>query len=66
VRDVTCDDDRSQVRVGAIPQVMAAFRSTAISLLRATGATNIAAATRYYAAQPREALLLLGIPPTTE
>jgi predicted transposase YbfD/YdcC len=66
VRDVTFDEDRSQVRVGAIPQVMAAFRSTAIGLLRATGATNIAAATRYYAAQPREALILLGIPPKTE
>lgn len=61
VRDVTFDEDRSQVRTGATPQVMAAFRSTAIGLLRATGATNIAAATRYYAARPYEALTLLGI-----
>lgn len=61
VRDVTFDEDRSQVRTGAIPQVMAALRATAIGLLRATGATNIAAATRYYAARPSEALTLLGI-----
>lgn len=61
VRDVTFDEDRSQVRTGAIPQVMAAVRSTALGLLRASGATNIAAATRYYAARPSEALTLLGI-----
>ncbi len=46
VRDVTFDEDRSQVRVGHIPQVMAALRNVAISLLRLCGAENIAAATR--------------------
>lgn len=61
VRDVTFDEDRSQVRVGSIPQVMAAIRNTAIGLLRLHGATNIAAATRRMAAQPAEALALLGI-----
>lgn len=66
VRDVTCDEDRSQVRSGAIPQVMAALRNTAIGLLRAAGATNIAAATRYDAAQPEQALVLLGLPPRTK
>ena len=30
---VTFDKERSQVRVGHIPQVMAALRNTAISLL---------------------------------
>src|SRR5256884_5375333 len=34
VRDVTFDEDRSQVRCGNIPQVMAAFRNTTIGLLR--------------------------------
>ena len=45
VRDVTFDEDRSQVR-GHIPQVMAALRNTAIGLLRWTGHTNIAALCR--------------------
>jgi hypothetical protein len=65
VRDVTFDEDRSQVRIGAIPQVMAALRNTTIGLLRCTGVTNIAAACRYYAAQPWAALPLLGIDPRT-
>ena len=42
VRDVTYDEDRSQVRTGNSPQVMATLRSTAISLLRLTGVENIA------------------------
>ena len=61
VRDVTFDEDRSQVRRGSTPQVMAAMRNTAIGLLRACGATNIAAACRHLAAQPASALALLGI-----
>ena len=66
VRDVTFDEDRSQVRCGAIPQVMAALRNTTIGLLRAAGATNIAAAGRHYAAQPRAALALITNPPRTK
>jgi predicted transposase YbfD/YdcC len=61
VRDVTFEEDRSQVRCGAIPEVMAAFRTTAIGLLRAAGETNIAAACRRCAAQPWRALALIGI-----
>jgi predicted transposase YbfD/YdcC len=61
VRDVTCDEDRSQVRCGNIPQVMAAFRNTVIGLLRWAGHTNIAAACRRCAAQPTLALELIGI-----
>jgi predicted transposase YbfD/YdcC len=61
VRDVTFDEDRSQVRCGNIPQVMAALRNTAISLLRWAGHTNIAAACRRLAAQPVQALALIGI-----
>ena len=63
VRDVTFDEDRSQVRTGRVPQVLAALRNTAIGLLRSSGATNIAASCRYYAARPWEALALLGIVP---
>jgi predicted transposase YbfD/YdcC len=63
VRDVTFDEDRSQVRCGSIPQVMAAFRNTAIGLMHWAGETNIAAACRRFAAQPWSALALIGISP---
>ncbi|MDN5931768.1 MAG: ISAs1 family transposase [Pseudonocardia sp.] len=49
VRDVTYDEDRSAVRTGHAPQVMAAFRNLAITTLRLSGATNIAAALRHHA-----------------
>src|SRR2546428_6752451 len=61
VRDVTFDEDRSQVRCGSIPQVMAALRNTALGLLRWAGHTNIAAACRRLAAQPAQAFALIGI-----
>jgi hypothetical protein len=63
VRDVTCDEDRSQVRRGSIPQVMAARRNTVIGLMRWAGHTNIAATCRHFAAQPAAALALIGIKP---
>lgn len=59
VRDVTFDEDRSQVRDGKAPQVMAAMRNLAISLLRLAGAENIASATRKYAANPALAFAAL-------
>ena len=61
VRDVTFAEDRSQVRCGHIPQVMAALRHTTIGLLRGAGYSNIAAAGRRLAAQPDLALTLIGI-----
>jgi len=61
VRDVTFDEDRSQVRCGNIPQVMAALRNTIIGLMRWAGYTNMAAACRRFAAQPTAALHLIGI-----
>ncbi|MBI4491865.1 MAG: ISAs1 family transposase [Chloroflexi bacterium] len=61
VREVTFDEDRSQVRVGSIPEVMAAFRNAVIGLLRATGHDRIASTCRRLAAHPWEALALLGI-----
>jgi len=61
VRDVTFDEDHSQVRSGNIPQVLAALRNTTIGLLRWAGHTNIAAACRRLAAQPAQALALIGI-----
>lgn len=66
VRDVTFDEDRSTVRKGRIPQVMAALRNTAIGLLRVLGATNIAGACRRFAAQPHLILAALGCHPDFE
>lgn len=59
VRDVTFDEDRSQVRTGNSPQVMATIRSTAISLLRLTGVENIAQRLRHHARDPETVLKLL-------
>lgn len=56
IRDVTFDEDRSQVRAGAAPQVMATLRNTLISLLRLAGWTNIAHALRHHAADRRRPL----------
>ncbi len=61
VRDMTYDEDRSQVRRGNRPQVMATLRNTAISLLRLAGVENIAAATRFLGRDPQRPLRLLGI-----
>jgi hypothetical protein len=60
-RDGTCDEDRSPVRCGRIPPVLAALRHTALGLLRWAGHTPIAAACRRLAAQPAQALALIGI-----
>ncbi|GID28890.1 transposase [Paractinoplanes brasiliensis] len=49
VRDVTYDEDRSQIRTGTGQQVMAALRNAAIGALRLAGFTNIAAANRHHA-----------------
>jgi hypothetical protein len=61
VRDVTFDEERSHVRCGHIPQVMAALRNTVSGRMRRAGYTNIAAAGRRFAAQPTLALALIGI-----
>lgn len=61
VRDVTFDEDRSQVRKHAGPHVMASLRNVAVSLLRLAGVTNIAHGLRRCAWQPAAALRLIGI-----
>jgi predicted transposase YbfD/YdcC len=65
VRDVTFDEDRSQVRTGTLPRILATLRNLAIGIIRyATYRTvNIAAATRELARRPDLTLDLLGIPP---
>ena len=59
VRDVTFDEDRSQVRTGQAPRVMATLRNTVISVLRLEGWTNIATALRHHARNPERALTCL-------
>ncbi len=49
VRDMTYGEDHSQVRTASGPRVMAALRNLAITILRLSGATSIAAALRYHA-----------------
>lgn len=58
VRDVTFDEDRSQVRTGAAPQVMATCRNLALALLRRHGHLTIAEALRTYASRPCVAVAL--------
>ena len=59
VRDVTYQEDKSLVRTGNAPRVMASLRSLAISLLRLDGHINIAAANRHHARDPQRTLKLL-------
>lgn len=67
VRDVTFDEDRSTVRSGSIPQVMAAMRNLAIGIMRLSGKTNLAAAMRTHAANNRLVLpMILDNPLTFE
>jgi predicted transposase YbfD/YdcC len=59
VRDVTCQEDKSLVRTGNAPRVMATLRSLAISLPRLGGHASIAAANRHHARDPQRTLKLL-------
>ena len=66
IRDVVFDEDRHRLRTGNAPQVMAALRNLAISLIRlAHGpAASIAATTRAMARRPRRAIDLITRPTT--
>jgi predicted transposase YbfD/YdcC len=59
VRDVTYQEDKSLVRTGNAPRVMATLRGLAISILRLDGHANIAAANRHHARDPQRTLKLL-------
>jgi len=61
VRDVTFDEDRSQVRKGNGPRVMASLRNLAISVLRLAGASSIAKAIRWCARDVARCLRLIGL-----
>lgn len=59
VRDVTFGEDRSRLRSGAAPQILAAFRNLAITLIHRSGSGDIAASRRAFSYHPRRALQLL-------
>jgi predicted transposase YbfD/YdcC len=59
VRDGTFGEDRSPLRYGHTPQIMAACRNLCITLLHRTARTEISAARRSLAYHPAQALALL-------
>jgi predicted transposase YbfD/YdcC len=63
VRDVTYSEDASRTRTHNGPRIMASLRNLAISTLRLTGKTNIAAALRHNARDHTRPLQLLHINP---
>jgi predicted transposase YbfD/YdcC len=61
VRDVTFNEDRSQIRTKAGPRVMATLRNLVISLFRLHNAKNIAQALRAGSRRPEKALQYMGL-----
>ena len=61
VRDVTYDEDRSQLRTGSLPQIMATFRNLAIGLIRMAGWKCIVSAHRHFILNLYEALGLISM-----
>jgi predicted transposase YbfD/YdcC len=61
VRDVTYDEDRSQIRTGNGPRLMATLRNLAITIHRLAGAKNIAKATRNAMRNPQHTRHLTGL-----
>jgi len=62
VRDVTFGEDRSRLRTGNAPQMLAAFRNLAITLIHRFGSSHIRATRRHFSSCPQQALSLLGFP----
>jgi predicted transposase YbfD/YdcC len=61
VRDVTFGEDRSRLRTGNAPQILAALRNLAITLIHRSGSCHIGASRRHFASCPHEALVLLDL-----
>jgi predicted transposase YbfD/YdcC len=59
VKDETLGEDRCRLRKGCGAQVLAAIRNAVVHLLQRVKASSKAAATRRFAAQPKETLPLL-------
>lgn len=58
---MTLGEDRSPLRLGAGPTVMAMLRAAAINLLRLAGGRAIAARLRFHSRHPHAALALVGL-----
>lgn len=59
IRDVTFDEDRSQLRKGSAPQVLAGLRNLAIGALHTVGRPKIAASLRWISRDPNRAIQIL-------
>jgi predicted transposase YbfD/YdcC len=59
VRDVTFAEDRSRLRTGHAPQLLAACRNLALTLIHRSGSSHIAASRRSFSYHPRRAFDLL-------
>ena len=59
IRDVLFGEDASLIRCGNAPAIMAALRNTTLALLRFAGHKAIAKATRFFTANPENAITLL-------
>ena len=59
VRDVTFAEDRSRIRTGHAPQLLAACRNLAMTLIHRSGSSHIAASRRSFSYHPRRAFDLL-------
>jgi predicted transposase YbfD/YdcC len=59
VRDVTFAEDRSHIRTGHAPQLLAACRNLVMTLIHRSGSSHIAASRRSFSYHPRTAFDLL-------
>jgi predicted transposase YbfD/YdcC len=59
VRDVSFGEDRSRLRTGSAPQILAALRNLALTLIHRHGSSQIAATRRHFASHPHKAFALL-------
>ena len=59
VRDMALGEDRSRIREGSLPRLLAAFANLAISILRLLGAANIKRRMRQLHLNPNAAVALL-------
>lgn len=66
VRDVSFGEDRSRIRSGHAPEVMAALRNLALTLMHRLGVSYITATRRAFAYHPQQAFDLLLRPKTSQ
>jgi|SRR5450755_53759 predicted transposase YbfD/YdcC len=65
VRDVTFEEDRSRLRTGHAPQIIAALRNLAITLIHRHGSSQIASSRRSLSSHPERACAWLLQPQVT-